>query len=140
MTTSEDPLDEEWEFWRRELRQFVDGLTRSPCSLPPEGWTCSRGAGHEGPCAARPMEDNPAIRKLGMVMPISDELLHDNQLRPCDIKDCPHCPVPTPKEPVSRRTRLRWWCGQKWRHLRLRAALFLAGDLVVDLDEVDDWR
>ncbi|MDB4996732.1 MAG: hypothetical protein JWM74_4164 [Myxococcaceae bacterium] len=23
------------------------------CQVPPEGWTCSRGAGHEGPCAAR---------------------------------------------------------------------------------------
>lgn len=24
-----------------------------PCKLPPEGWWCSRGVGHEGPCAAR---------------------------------------------------------------------------------------
>lgn len=23
------------------------------CKLPPPGWWCSRGAGHEGPCAAR---------------------------------------------------------------------------------------
>ena len=23
-----------------------------PCNLPPEGWVCPRGAGHEGPCAA----------------------------------------------------------------------------------------
>lgn len=22
------------------------------CEIPPEGWTCIRGAGHEGPCAA----------------------------------------------------------------------------------------
>jgi hypothetical protein len=22
------------------------------CTLPPAGWVCSRGAGHEGPCAA----------------------------------------------------------------------------------------
>jgi hypothetical protein len=28
---------------------------RTPvCSRPPEGWTCSRTAGHEGPCAASP--------------------------------------------------------------------------------------
>lgn len=28
------------------------------CALPPTGWWCSRAAGHEGPCAARPV--NPA--------------------------------------------------------------------------------
>lgn len=22
------------------------------CTVPPEGWYCTRGAGHEGPCAA----------------------------------------------------------------------------------------
>ena len=25
------------------------------CTLPPEGWTCSRDAGHEGLCAASPV-------------------------------------------------------------------------------------
>ena len=24
------------------------------CTVPPEGWWCSRGPGHDGPCAARP--------------------------------------------------------------------------------------
>ena len=32
------------------------------CALPPEGWTCSRGPGHDGPCAARPKE--PIIRSV----------------------------------------------------------------------------
>lgn len=27
------------------------------CDLPPEGWWCSRGRGHDGPCAARPVAD-----------------------------------------------------------------------------------
>jgi hypothetical protein len=27
-----------------------------PCDVPPEGWWCSRKAGHEGPCAARQLE------------------------------------------------------------------------------------
>lgn len=31
------------------------GATR--CERPPEGWWCSRPAGHEGPCAARPTGD-----------------------------------------------------------------------------------
>lgn len=26
------------------------------CHLPPDGWTCSREPGHDGPCAARPKE------------------------------------------------------------------------------------
>ena len=25
------------------------------CKLPPAGWACSRGHGHEGPCAASPV-------------------------------------------------------------------------------------
>jgi hypothetical protein len=25
------------------------------CKIPPQGWWCSREAGHEGPCAARPV-------------------------------------------------------------------------------------
>lgn len=33
------------------------------CSVPPQGWWCSRDAGHEGPCAARqcryPLEELP---------------------------------------------------------------------------------
>lgn len=24
------------------------------CQVPPRGWWCSRGDGHDGPCAARP--------------------------------------------------------------------------------------
>jgi hypothetical protein len=27
-----------------------------PCLVPPKGWKCTRGAGHDGPCAA--IEDN----------------------------------------------------------------------------------
>lgn len=26
-----------------------------PCRLPARGWRCTRGAGHEGPCAAEPI-------------------------------------------------------------------------------------
>ena len=31
---------------------FLDSMTKKTCSLPPKGWSCSRSAGHEGPCAA----------------------------------------------------------------------------------------
>lgn len=30
------------------------------CLVPPAGWWCSRDAGHEGPCAARPIAEVPA--------------------------------------------------------------------------------
>ena len=29
----------------------------NPCMIPPEGWICTRIAGHEGPCAAVPLLD-----------------------------------------------------------------------------------
>lgn len=32
-------------------------LRKEQCKIPPKGWWCSRGAGHEGPCAARPIGD-----------------------------------------------------------------------------------
>lgn len=32
----------------------------SPCPVPPTGWFCTRGAGHDGPCAAWPDLGDPA--------------------------------------------------------------------------------
>jgi hypothetical protein len=32
-----------------------------PCKLPPPGWKCTRGAGHEGPCAATPQVDEIVV-------------------------------------------------------------------------------
>lgn len=34
---------------------FSSIATPHKCLLPPEGWTCSRRAGHSGPCAATPV-------------------------------------------------------------------------------------
>lgn len=36
-----------------QREQYDEGI----CTLPPEGWWCSRTPGHEGPCAARPMDE-----------------------------------------------------------------------------------
>lgn len=30
--------------------------TDEPCSVPPDGWKCSRVSGHDGPCAATAVE------------------------------------------------------------------------------------
>lgn len=39
-----------------ELRlQLLDReLSNLKCQVPPDGWVCTRGRGHEGPCAAHP--------------------------------------------------------------------------------------
>jgi hypothetical protein len=36
------------------LGMDVDHPEPPPCTLPPPGWRCTRGAGHRGPCAAVP--------------------------------------------------------------------------------------
>ena len=30
---------------------------KKPCEVPPEGWSCTRKKGHDGPCAAVPERD-----------------------------------------------------------------------------------
>lgn len=35
-----------------------DRTDSGACTVPPEGWSCSRGAGHGGPCAASPTKEN----------------------------------------------------------------------------------
>lgn len=51
-----DALD--WE----EHRYGMPNRHHHKCNVPPEGWKCSRQAGHEGPCAATPI-DTPPIRE-----------------------------------------------------------------------------
>lgn len=36
------------------------------CKLPPKGWRCTRGDGHNGPCAA--IEATPARDRLALVL------------------------------------------------------------------------
>jgi hypothetical protein len=47
--------------YRARIVEQIKGPRRGPlyapgprCELPPSGWTCTRGAGHDGPCAAWP--------------------------------------------------------------------------------------
>lgn len=53
-----------------ENAEIIRGLRRRlslgglKCTVPPEGWECSREAGHEGPCAASMSADNPAQAML----------------------------------------------------------------------------
>lgn len=45
------PTKEQAEGWAKSA---LEPIVYAPCALPPEGWECSRPAGHEGPCAASP--------------------------------------------------------------------------------------
>lgn len=39
-----------------EVHRYGQPVRKSKhCNLPPEGWYCTRGLGHEGPCAAHPI-------------------------------------------------------------------------------------
>jgi hypothetical protein len=50
------------------IRAQVDAATShkvapsEPCALPPAGWSCSRGKGHDGPCAASPVPPRPIAK------------------------------------------------------------------------------
>jgi transposase-like protein len=51
-----------------------------PCSIPPEGWYCTRKAGHEGPCAAKPrnkefLASKPKPLRVDQVKPTEDKTL-----------------------------------------------------------------
>jgi hypothetical protein len=55
-----------WRAWVRHAeiaaareRSSAGETTPPACDVPPAGWTCSREAGHDGPCAARPLNLHP---------------------------------------------------------------------------------
>jgi hypothetical protein len=41
------------------------GSSSAECKLPPDGWTCTREGGHDGPCAAIPSAPEAAAADLG---------------------------------------------------------------------------
>ncbi|MBM0257370.1 hypothetical protein [Micromonospora sp. 4G55] len=61
-----------------EMRRTTDALRAGaparptatpPCDRAPEGWTCSRGYGHEGPCAASPVGGDTWDMKQALAAP-----------------------------------------------------------------------
>lgn len=48
------------ELWVAAQESFFSNIaTPHKCLLPPSGWTCSRRAGHSGPCAATEAAEHP---------------------------------------------------------------------------------
>lgn len=75
---------------RPEQNDAIPGaqVAAEPCSVPPPGWSCSRGAGHDGPCAASPVEpddiDVPVRdRRTGELLP---PLVPGVELGPPEVK------------------------------------------------------
>jgi hypothetical protein len=50
------------------------GVQSRECTRPPEGWTCSRGAGHDGPCL-------PAPVSAATGFPVRDGLIVQTSIR-----------------------------------------------------------
>lgn len=67
--------------WAFEALEHIEavGLAVQPCGLPPTGWSCTRGAGHGGPCAAilayPPVPDDRKLPTVQRQVEVSDELL-----------------------------------------------------------------
>lgn len=54
----------------RDLARKIKGYTaaekKEECKFPPQGWYCTRSAGHDGPCAALPEKDRESCDKCGL--------------------------------------------------------------------------
>ena len=48
------------------LAAFVEMTDPEECQVPPLGWRCTRGAGHEGPCAAVEAPEDAALVAAAM--------------------------------------------------------------------------
>jgi hypothetical protein len=58
------------------------------CHLPPLGWSCTRAAGHDGPCAAVPVLINGMSQEFLVANQESiDEALFDQIVNPGDQPD-----------------------------------------------------
>lgn len=45
----------------------------SECLLPPDGWRCTRSAGHQGPCAAEPNNHPQSDQAAAIRVELTDE-------------------------------------------------------------------
>jgi hypothetical protein len=52
-------------------RQWLESKDADICKLPPDGWHCRRGAGHDGPCASAPNEDLRSCTICGLTVDVS---------------------------------------------------------------------
>lgn len=55
------------------------GNPDEPCTKPPAGWRCTRGAGHDGPCAAvhESMDDGAAQLRFDRVRAAAEKAVRD---------------------------------------------------------------
>lgn len=70
-------------FTQMAKEQAAPSQALNPCKLPPAGWYCTRSAGHDGPCAARPISIQPPITKSMrriLLDLLQDELIEEGDL------------------------------------------------------------
>jgi hypothetical protein len=66
-------------------REYAADSCAAICPNPPEGFTCSRGIGHEGPCAALPTT-------VGDDTGNDEAVMLDGECRcACCLTECKHC-------------------------------------------------
>ncbi len=65
----------------KDISEFK--LENTPCDIAPPGWACSRGSGHVGPCAARPICDCGHEHDSAMMCNHANEM---PAASPCDSK------------------------------------------------------
>ncbi|HEV7301632.1 MAG TPA: hypothetical protein VGN72_19870 [Tepidisphaeraceae bacterium] len=63
------------------------------CRVPPPGWSCSRPAGHEGPCAASPINSKVIDRNVVMFKPDGVTPRHPSTSGVLKHFRCDHLPV-----------------------------------------------
>lgn len=49
-------------------------MTDGPCTVPPDGWRCTRGNGHDGPCAAIPISQDDGVVMVRVHQELVDRL------------------------------------------------------------------
>ena len=60
-----EAVQSQWET-SRALASFLDAEADNECDVPPLGWRCTRGRGHDGPCAAVECPEDVAFVERGM--------------------------------------------------------------------------
>ena len=60
-----DAVQQQWES-SSALQDLFDDEADNECDGPPVGWRCTRGKGHDGPCAAIACPEDVAFVERGM--------------------------------------------------------------------------
>lgn len=72
-------------------------MSAGTCTVPPEGWACTRASGHEGPCAALPTFRIPAADRVAAIAMLVS--FGEGRRRHLTGGTCPHEGAPGDRTP-----------------------------------------